>query len=87
MNYPMQYSLEVKQLIEPYGPDCDLKACIPLMSIGSDSPFGAISVGDSITDGPAISYLGVVAHVNHMIGPMGDDTCMHLTRVYLNPDD
>jgi len=57
------------------------------MSFDSDTPIGSISVGDSITDGPNLEFLGFVAHVNHMIGEFGSDAHRHLTRVYLNPED
>jgi len=87
MNKPTQYSIEVRRLDSPYQPGDELPDGVSLIAFGASTPIGAISVGDSITDGPGIEFLGVVGHINHMIGEFGDDSYMHLTRLYLNPLD
>lgn len=87
MQNPTHYSFEARRLIEPYHPTCDLNACIPLTSFGSSTPIGAISVGDSITDGSTRDFLGIVRHVHHIVGEFGADSNKHITIVYVDPED
>ena len=87
MNKPLTYSLEVHRLDSTYDASKDFPNSTSLISFGSDTPVGCFSVGDTITDGPNIDFLGIVAHVNHMVGEFGPDENRHVTRVYINPED
>jgi hypothetical protein len=87
MHKPTHYSLEVRRLDRPYQVGENLPDDTSLISFSSSTPIGAISVGDSFTDGPGIAFLGIVGHINHMVGEFGPDSYMHVTRVYLNPED
>ncbi|MFC7339652.1 hypothetical protein ACFQY0_20880 [Haloferula chungangensis] len=87
MEKPTQYSIEIRRLDSIYQPGDELPNDCSLIAFSTSTPMGAISVGDSITDGPGLSFLGVVGHINHMIGEFGSDSYMHLIRVYLNPID
>ncbi|RYZ84965.1 MAG: hypothetical protein EOP06_17105 [Proteobacteria bacterium] len=84
---PTQYSLEIRRLEKIYQQGDELPDDTSLISFITTTPIGSISVGDSITDGPGIEFLGFVGHVNHMIGEYGEDSYMHLTRVFLNPEE
>jgi hypothetical protein len=80
------HNLEIRQLDVPYAAASalDIENALPLLSFGSSTPWGSISVGDSITDASTRELLGVVSHVNHEVGEY-DSGNMQITRVFLNP--
>ena len=80
------YALETKNLQNPYRNQESLNNSTPLDSHESSTPFGAFHVGDGVSDGPSLRYLGNIQYIHHWIGDYGDDQILHKTILYLYDD-
>jgi hypothetical protein len=80
------YALEIKLLLEATIEDENIKNATPLLSLESSTAFGGFQVGDGISDGPNIHYLGVIQHIHHIIGDYDDDKILHTTTLYVYDD-
>ncbi len=78
-----KYALEIKKLQGHYRNEESLKNSTELHSHESATPFATIHVGDTMSDGPSLSYLGRVEHIHHWIGDFGPDFILHKTMVYV----
>lgn len=83
---PVTYSLEIHQLHAPYSTQKSLERSTRLHMHEAEQPFGAFHVGETITDGPSLTYLGRIQHIHHWVGDTGDEI-RHGIALYLLAED
>ncbi len=83
--HPIAYLLSILTIDQPFAMGGDLSAATPVETLVSATPWGAISVGDSIKDRERGEWFGVVSHVEHLVGKSGGDKIRHEIRLYIGP--
>jgi hypothetical protein len=79
---PPLYRLLIYLLEKPYKDQNQVEDLHLDLEFKSQEPFGSFNVGDTLTDGMGLKYLGEIQHIHHWIGSC-DGEWRHDTKLYL----
>ena len=86
-NHTTMYKLNIYQLDKPYSNQDSLSQSQLALSFESDMALGDFHVGETITSGPDLAYLGRIQHIHHSIGDYDDKRVLHEVQIYLFKTD
>ena len=77
------YVLEVYKLNRAYEDQESLKDSTRLQHYESDVPFASFHVGETISDGAAMTYYGRIQHIHHAVGGVSGGDIIHVVSLYV----